>query len=141
MISKFLAVGVSRRSILRSPAIGTALVTALVTAPKPALPKTRREIELLRAFVAGTAYYDAERALPGLREGERLVLRRQPDNPHDAKAIEVFTQSGLKLGYVPRLDNSALTALADDGRKLAARVTAVRANHYRDIGIAIALVE
>jgi hypothetical protein len=73
--------------------------------------------------------------------GDRLVLRRQPENKHDTKAIEVFTLSGLKLGYVPRLDNSVLTALMDDARELIAQVTAMRPEHYRDIGIAIALVE
>jgi hypothetical protein len=79
--------------------------------------------------------------MPGLAEGQRLTVRRQPDNRHDRKAIEVYSEPGEKLGYVPRVDNSALSALLDDGRELRARITAVRMDHFRDIGMAVALVE
>ncbi|HXV23600.1 MAG TPA: HIRAN domain-containing protein [Alphaproteobacteria bacterium] len=130
-------VPVNRRFFLRSPLAGIALSVA----PKPAPAKLAREVELVRTFVAGTAYYEAEPAHPMLGLGEDLILRRQPENPYDGKAIEVFTRSGMKLGYVPRLDNSALSALMDDGRRLAARVTSLRPDHFRDIGMAIALVE
>lgn len=125
-----------RRSVLRSPGLGAALILS----PKPALPRARREIELLQTFVAGTAYYDAERAHPALGVGQALVLRRQPDNRYDAKAIEVFAD-GMKLGYVPRDDNPVLAALMDDGRQVAARIASLRPDRFRDIGIAIALVE
>jgi HIRAN domain-containing protein len=95
----------------------------------------------VRTFVAGTAYYDAERAFEELAEGQELTLRRQPDNPHDRKAIEVYSSRGSKLGYVPRIDNSALTALLDDGRQLRARIMALRPVRYQDIRMAIALVD
>ena len=137
MIAKLLAVGLTRRLFLRSPVMGTVIAAA----PKPALPKPRREIELVRTFVAGTAYYEAERAFEGLAEGQELSLRRQPNNPHDRKAIEVYSRRGSKLGYVPRIDNSALTALLDDGRQLRARITGLRRDRYRDISFAVALVE
>jgi hypothetical protein len=136
MFTNLFAASVSRRRFW-TPLLGAAFVTARTTA----LPKPRRKIELLQTYVAGTAYYDAERAHTGLQVGDRLILRRQAENKYDTKAIEVFTASGLKLGYVPRLDNSVLTALMDDARELVAHVTAVRPEHYRDIGIAVALVE
>ncbi|MCA1743091.1 MAG: HIRAN domain-containing protein, partial [Desulfovibrionales bacterium] len=40
-----------------------------------------------------------------LKPGQTLKLKREPQNPHDSKAIEVFTSSGQKLGYVPRSHN------------------------------------
>jgi hypothetical protein len=58
MLAKLLNVNVTRRLFLRSPAMGAAFLAA----PKPALPKARREIELVRTFVAGTA----ERVTPAL---------------------------------------------------------------------------
>ena len=91
--------------------------------------------------MAGAAYYDAEQAHPALTQGEDLILKRQPDTRFDRKAIEVFTRNGLKLGYVPRLDNAALSALMDDGRRLKARITALHPSRCRDIGMAVALVE
>jgi hypothetical protein len=136
MLAKLLNVNVTRRLFLRSPAMGAAFLAA----PKPALPKARREIELVRTFVAGTAYYEAAATMADLSDGQELTLRRQPDNPHDPKAIEVYSNRGRKLGYVPRVDNSAVSALLDDGRQLRGRVTAVRPGRYQDICIAIALV-
>jgi HIRAN domain-containing protein len=88
-----------------------------------------------------TAYYDAEHAHAALTQSEDLILRRQPDNRFDGKAIEVFARNGSKLGYVPRSDNSALSALMDDGRRLRARITALHPSRFRDIGMAVALVE
>jgi hypothetical protein len=137
MIATLLGVGITRRLFLRSPVIGTVMTAA----PKPALPRPRREIELLRTFVAGTAYYDAAGALPDLAEGQELALRRQPANPHDAKAIEVYSSRGVKLGYVPRADNPALSALLDDGRRLRCRIAALHPGRYQDIRMAVALVE
>jgi hypothetical protein len=137
MIAKLLEVGLTRRLLLRSPFMGAIAAAA----PKSALPKPRREIDLVRTFVAGTAYYDAERAMDGLGVGQELVLRREPKNPHDSRAIEVLAPWGSKLGYVPRSDNSAVTALMDDARTLRARITALRPGAYRDICMSIALVE
>jgi hypothetical protein len=137
MIGTFLKASVTRRLFLGAPVVGP-FITA---APKPALPESRREIELVQTFIAGTGYYDAARAMADLAEGQRLTLRRQPGNPHDQKAIEVYSARGSKLGYVPRVDNSALSALLDDGRQLHARITTLRPDNYPSIGMAIALVE
>lgn len=38
---------------------------------------------------------------------------REPQNPHDELAIEVYTREGEKLGYVPRIVNPIPFALAD----------------------------
>jgi hypothetical protein len=73
-------------------------------------------------FVAGDAYYDFHRAKPGLRTGDALVLRREPGNRHDARAIEVLTRDGAKLGYVPRRCNEAVARLMDAGVAMTAVV-------------------
>jgi hypothetical protein len=94
----------------------------------------------METFVAGTAYYEAEMVAPTLRPGDRLILRREPDNRFDALAIEVFTARGVKLGYVPRADNPPFTALMDDGRTLVATVQRVREGWRPDIEIRIAVM-
>ena len=58
--------------------VGT-LATRRVRAAAP------REILLARLHVARTAYYDAEAAADRLRPGQRLALRRQPENRYDAR--------------------------------------------------------
>jgi hypothetical protein len=73
-------------------------------------------------YVAGVRYYDfADGDLP-LEPGSMLELRREPDNPHDERAIEVYMLSAEKLGYVPRRYNRLPTRLMDAGHGLRARL-------------------
>ena len=81
--------------------------------------------EIARMHVAGTAYYDAEAAADRLRSGQRLALRRQPENQYDALAIEVLGPEGHKLGYVPRRRNEILARLMDAGKRLSARAESI----------------
>ena len=111
-----------RRDVIR--ALGSlfgvgALATRRVRAAAP------REIRLARMHVAGTAYYDAEAVADRLRPGQRLALRRQPENRYDALAIEVLGPEGHKLGYVPRQRNEMPARLIDAGKRLSARAESV----------------
>jgi hypothetical protein len=54
--------------------------------------------------------------------GRRLVLRREPGNPHDANAIAVATEDGEQLGYVPRELAAELAPELDAARPWAAVV-------------------
>ncbi|MBF0335785.1 MAG: HIRAN domain-containing protein [Alphaproteobacteria bacterium] len=80
--------------------------------------------------VAGTAYYRAVDLAASLAPGQTLILRRQPDNPHDPLAIEVLTASGDKLGYVPRAANPPYARLMDAGHIVNARIAAVRPDKW-----------
>lgn len=82
-----------------------------------------QEIFLLHVHIAGTGFYDAPRTEGKLKSGQELVLIRQPDNPHDKLAIEVFTPDGKKLGYVPRKDNTVIARLLDAGKIITAKIT------------------
>ena len=42
-------------------------------------------------------------AVQYLKVGDSLVLRREPDNPHDKNAIRVETESGIHIGYIPSI--------------------------------------
>ncbi len=84
-----------------------------------------RELLLARMHVAGTVYYDAEAAADRLRSGQRLALRRQPENPYDALAIEIRGPEGHKLGYVPRRCNEMPARLMDAGKRLSARAESI----------------
>jgi hypothetical protein len=91
-------------------------IEALVAAQVAARPL------LLETYVAGGMYHDAEEALPGLGRGTPLRLRREPTNPHDPLAVEVLTETGLKLGYLPRAVNREPARLMDRGCTLRAGV-------------------
>jgi hypothetical protein len=74
--------------------------------------------------IAGSHHYDCHKVLAHLRVGDALRLRRQSENPHDQRAIEVFWRQH-KLGYLPRLDNAAAASLADRAHALRAEIIGV----------------
>ena len=108
----------TRRSLLALIGLAAA-PTKMMAAPSADLPS---EVELLICPVAGLAYYDYVRVAASVAAGDGLVLRREPANPHDSRAIEVLTEHGTKLGYVPRVDNAALASLLDAGYALRAEI-------------------
>ena len=72
--------------------------------------------------LAGFRYHAAAHAWHELRVGDRLELRREPDNPHDANAVSVSWR-GRKLGYLPRRENAAVSWSLDRGQQLHARIS------------------
>ncbi|MDP2810704.1 MAG: HIRAN domain-containing protein [Rhodocyclaceae bacterium] len=95
-----------------------------------------RDIFLLETHVAGLRYHQARDALPNLRVGTALSLRREPGNSHDELAIEVFVLESMKLGYIPRHRNPVLARLMDAGKQLLASVASVGADpRYETDGI------
>jgi len=69
---------------------------------------------LMVTQVVGARYVDWETLYAPLRPGERLALQREPDNPHDARAIAVLDGEGHKLGYIPSGDNRELARTMDE---------------------------
>lgn len=66
--------------------------------------------------IAGSQYQDnIEDIVKELTFGDGLKLVREPENPHDHKAIAVNTLNGVKLGYIPRSENHALAEIMDNG--------------------------
>ena len=101
-----------------------------------------RDISLLECHVAGTAYRDLIEIEPALCAGEELTLRREPDNEHDALAIQILTADGTHLGYVPRAKNEPLAHLMDAGKFLFAKLTGKsRENRWLKIDVQIFMHE
>lgn len=72
--------------------------------------------------LAGFQYYAGRQVWDRLRVGDPLVLEREPDNPHDPRAVRVLWQ-GHMLGYVPRAGNETVARLLDEGVRLSGRIT------------------
>ncbi|MDR1765095.1 MAG: HIRAN domain-containing protein [Lachnospiraceae bacterium] len=91
-----------------------------------ALPRPfERDIYLFDTHVAGTSHVEGIMELePFLNVGDKLTFLRETDNPHDEKAILVKNADGVKIGYVPRMDNAIFARLMDAGKLLFARITA-----------------
>ena len=75
--------------------------------------------------LAGFRYYAGETLWQEMREGDRLTLGREADNPHDANAVRLEWR-GQKLGYLPRAENRAVAAALDRGENVDARIARLR---------------
>jgi hypothetical protein len=94
----------------------------------PLLPfeeKKKQQVKLFETYIAGFYYYEGEKVVKRLRKNEPLVLKREPGNPYDENAIEVYTKEGVKLGYIPRSLNPVPAALMDEKKRLTAEVMEV----------------
>lgn len=116
-----------------------AIIGMGVAAPM-ATAAPRRRIELQRSPVAGFQYHQGEAVWPALVVGTPVDLVREADNPYDDRAVCVEWH-GQKLGYVPRIDNAAVSQLLDRGQAVSAAITAlsVSANPWDRIEFAVYL--
>lgn len=78
-----------------------------------------RRIHLQTSPLAGFQYHAGEALWPQLQTGDALQLQREPRNPHDRWAVKVLWR-GRKLGYIPRVENTAIAHLLDSGEILSA---------------------
>ena len=86
------------------------------------MPRYRtRDILLLQANVAGFRYHGGHHVLSMINEGDPVILRREPHNPYDRRAIALYWRDE-KLGYIPRADNVVIANLLDQGATLKAMV-------------------
>lgn len=98
-----------------------ATLCALVAAP--ALPRQRvaKGVRIQQSPVAGFQYHEGEAVWGQLRAGQALRLWREPNNRYDKRAVRV-EWNGHKLGYLPRVENAAVSQMMDSGQPLVARI-------------------
>jgi len=90
-----------------------------LTVPKP----FEREIFLFDTHIAGTSYIEGIQDLgPRLHLDDKLDFFREPNNPHDNKAIVIKNADGVKIGYIPQADNVIFSRLMDAGKLLFAKI-------------------
>jgi len=83
-------------------------------------PQRTTMVSILACNIAGLYYHHADKVAHKLLRGTRLQLLREPDNAFDTEAIAVLTDTGDKLGYVPRRCNAGIARRLDAGVSLMA---------------------
>ena len=106
-------------------ALALACAAALAQPAPPSGARVMLVVQTTR--LAGFAHYEAAALWDALREGDALVLQREPENSHDPNAVRVEWR-GHMLGYVPRRNNAALAWALDRGQALRARIVQLRAH-------------
>jgi hypothetical protein len=87
----------------------------------PLYAQVAAHILLQDSPLAGFQYHAGKALWPQMQVGDVLVLIREPDNVHDAKAVRVEWR-GHKIGYVPRRENADVARFMDGGQALDARI-------------------
>ncbi len=106
------------------------------------LKPLQNEIMLFKTYIAGITHLDDDEPVDKLETGDKLILKRQPENRFDENAILVLDQKERKLGYVPEKDNIVFTRLMDAGKYITAKVVDINdAGYFRKVGIEIYLVD
>lgn len=120
----------------------TALALSEQLKTEEILKPLQKEILLFETYIAGTMYIEDESLIDALNLGEKLTLKREPQNAFDEKAIRVDNKDGKKLGYVPEKDNLVFSRLMDAGKMLYAKVVKVREKiGYTQVDIEIYLMD
>lgn len=82
-----------------------------------------RDVFLFDTYVAGTSFVEGmEQIAEDLKIDDRLHFFREPDNAYDGNAIVIKTVKGVKVGYVPKVDNLIFARLMDAGKLLFAKI-------------------
>lgn len=84
------------------------------------------DIYLKTVLVAGVKYYIKENIT--LLEGQKIILKREPENKYDKYAIELYTEKNQKIGYIARRNNKIFARLMDAGKILYGEIRTI--NYY-----------
>lgn len=72
--------------------------------------------------VVGEFVGDRQKRAAGLSFSDRLILQREPGNPHDQNAVRVLDSAGGDLGYLKKEVASWFSGIMDSGRKMEFKV-------------------
>jgi hypothetical protein len=70
--------------------------------------------------IAGVSFHQKEIKL--CREGERLILKREPENKYDSDAVAVLRENGKLIGYISRDDAEWVSRIMDEGKQVEAKI-------------------
>lgn len=113
----------------------------LAALPLKAAAKPGKRHLIQQCHLAGFQYHEGETLWSYLTVGDRLELRREPDNPHDSHAIRV-DWNGRKLGYLPRTQNQTTALMLDNQVALEARIGGLERhkNPWRRVAVEVWLM-
>ncbi len=111
----------NRSQFIKSIALGLAGIISGPTHQLIAMPNKANYV-LGEMPVAGYKYYKGESIEHLMQTGDALLLVREPDNKFDASAIALH-YGEIKIGYLPRVENSTISRLLDQNAPVTATIT------------------
>lgn len=86
-----------------------------VSLPNLEVSNTQAKIHgrLVITKIVGCSFEHRQETISKLREGDRLWLERQPDNPFDFWAVKVFRSNAEEIGFLNRYLAKAISPYLD----------------------------
>ena len=88
---------------------------------QPNSKKDIRDVLIQTSPIAGFQYYQGELFWEELTAGDPFQLIRELDNSYDENAVAIY-RGGVKLGYLPRVENIAVARMMDKGQRIDALI-------------------
>jgi len=102
-----------------------------------------RRIKVMETSIAGLYYYEGYQNFELLKENDSILLKPQKNNPYDRYAVEIFhSKSQMKLGYIPRYQNIAISSMLIDDLKIDGQISRLaidRIMDYKDVIVSLYL--
>lgn len=89
--------------------------------PASAKAQLRPALLIQESPLAGFQHHAGPQLWSELAVGQPLALVREPENRYDPRAVAVLW-SAKRIGYVPRMENTAVSQLLDRGESLVASI-------------------
>lgn len=115
-----------------------ALVDRLFARAEDYLQDGALGIEEAGAFytkVVGVSFEGRQALIQALAPGDQLLLKREPENPHDPHAIKVTTHAGDQIGYLSARLAARLAPSVDAGARYAATISQLTGGGERHYGV------
>lgn len=87
--------------------------------------------------VVGVTFEGRQQIVQTLQPGDSLILRREPDNPHDPHAVKVVTAAGAQVGYLSSRVAARVAPSMDTGARYSATASQVTGGGERSYGVNI----
>lgn len=65
---------------------------------------------------------DKEAIMADFHEGDKLYLKREPDNMYDSMAVAVYDSKNRHMGYLPKESNTFMATMMDAGQEFIGRL-------------------
>jgi hypothetical protein len=109
-----------RKDFFRTATLATAGIIGLGRVASAAEYVSKQKVKpifLIETDIAGYQYYEGEKIENLIESKEKIELRLQENNKYDQNAIEIFYK-GIKLGYIPRDENTIPANLIRQNKEL-----------------------
>lgn len=89
--------------------------------------------------VVGVTYENRQAIIKKMRDGESLILQREPDNDYDKNAIKVIRSDGQKIGYLNKDLAVKIQQYFNDTKLLRADVMEIVGKSYKDFSLGVVI--